>query len=450
VQDVPEIRYARSGDVHIAYQTWGTGPNLVFSPPFAQNVETVWADPSGVFTHYLDRLGSFARVTHFDKRGTGLSDRVTGFHSIEERIDDIRAVMDAAGVERASLAGISEGGPMAMLFTAMHPERVDKLVLIGTAARFTRTEDYPYGSTIDQFDAFTGAVSDRWATPDSIVATFFAPTLAAQPGSERWITSYERSCASPGAVRDLWLFIREIDVRDVLSTIQAPTLVIHRTGDRVVDVDHGRFLAEKIANARYVELPGLDHVPWAGDVDMLLDHVQEFLTGEARRAPEVNRVLATVLFTDIVDSTRRASELGDAAWRRILDRHDDLLRRELARHGGTEVKTMGDGFLAVFDTPSRGVRAAQAMVSATADEGVSIRAGLHAGEIERRGDDIAGLAVHVAARVAAIAGAGDTLVSSTVRDLVLGSEFSFVERGPHALKGVDGEWRLFAVAPAGS
>jgi class 3 adenylate cyclase len=443
VPDLPPIAYARSGDVHIAYQTWGSGPHLIGVPPFVQNVAAMWDDPTGMYPAFLHRLGSFATVTHFDKRGTGLSDRVAG-GGIEERIDDIRAVMDDVGIERADIGGVSEGGPMAMLFAATYPERVNRLLLSGTAARFTRVSGYACGVTPAVFDGMIAAVVSGWATPHSLLTPMWMPSLIMDAGFRRWVTTYERACASPGSVRDLLRFIRDIDVRSVLAAIQAPTLITHRTRDLVVSVEHGRYLAQHIPKARLIELPGDDHVPWVHG-EPLVDAMEAFLTGSASAHVDVDRVLATVLFTDIVDSTRRATELGDAAWRQLLDRHDRVLRDELARHRGVEVKTTGDGLLATFDSPSRAVRAAAAMVVAAAEVGIELRAGLHTGEVERRGDDIAGVAVHVAARVGALARPGEVLVSATVRDLVLGSGSRFVDRGSHALKGVDGSWTLCAL-----
>lgn len=443
--DIPRISYARSGDVHIAYQTWGRGPRVVGVPPFVQNIEQLWSDPSGCYPYFLERFGRFATVTQFDKRGTGLSDRVDGANGIEERMDDIRAVMDAAGVVRATIGGISEGGPMAMLFAATYPERTEKLLLAGTAARFVTGPDYPHGTSPELFDSFTEQVVARWATPESLLTPMWMPTMTGNTAFMRWIPTYERACASPGAVREIFRFVRDIDVRSVLSSIQAPTLIIHRTDDRVVPVAHGRYLAEHIPNATLVELPGNDHVPWIGDVDAVLAAIEEFVTGTTSARADVDRVLATVLFTDIVGATERATRLGDARWRALLDRHDAAVREQLARHGGREVKTTGDGFLATFDSPSRAVRAAAAIVDATRAIGVQVRAGLHTGEVERRGDDVAGLAVHVGARVAAFADADEVVVSSTVRDLVLGAGFAFDDRGTHRLKGIDGEWRLLAL-----
>jgi class 3 adenylate cyclase len=440
----PDIRYARSGGVHIAHQTWGSGAPFVGIPPFAQNIERCWDDPTDLFPQFLRRFGAFSTTTHFDKRGTGLSDRVAG-GGIEERIEDIRAVMDDVGIERANIGGISEGGPMAMLFAATYPERVDKLLLFATAARFVQGPDYPYGVSPDEFQFVADEVVEKWARPESLLVPIWMPSLADDIGFRRWELGYERACASPGAVREAFDYIGKIDVRSVLSAIQAPTLVMHRTGDLVVDVAHGRYVAEHIPNARFVEFPGIDHVPWVGDADQFMDHAEEFVTGAPPAPVETGRFLATVLFTDIVDSTKQATELGDHRWHTLLDRHDRAVRQELDRFGGREVKMTGDGFLATFDSPSRALRAAQAIIDAAGEAGVSIRAGLHTGEIEQRGDDIAGLAVHVAARIAALAGPSEVLLSSTVKDLVLGSEFRLLDHGSHHLKGVEGQWRLLSL-----
>ena len=444
---VPDIHYARSGDVHIAFQTFGSGPSLVGVPPFMQNLEALWDDPSGLYPRFLNRLAGFRTVTHFDKRGSGLSDRVPGLVGIEDRMDDFRAVMDAAGIERASIAGVSEGGPLAMLFAATYPERVETLALLGTAARFVAGDGYEHGPSPDAFAQFVDQLASHWATPESLLVPVFMPSLFEDTAFRRWSARYERLAASPGAVRDIMRFIAAIDVRDVLEAIRVPTLIIHREGDLVTPVAHGRYLAQHIAGARYVELPGFDHVPWVGDADAVLDELEEFLTGERPRGPETDRVLATVLFTDIAGSTERAAELGDRRWRELLDRHDTTARREVGANDGCVVKSTGDGILASFDSPSRAVRAAQALIAAARPLGVEIRAGVHTGEIERRGDDVAGLAVHVAARVMALAAPSELLASSTVRDLVLGGDFRFDDRGERALKGVDGRWPCTSPSP---
>jgi class 3 adenylate cyclase len=446
VPAVPEIHYARSGDVHIAYQSWGSGPAFIGVPPFAQNIEALWSDPSGRFPQFLRKLGSFTAVTQFDKRGSGLSDRATGPRDdIESRVDDLRAVMDTNNIERAFIGGVAEGGPIAMLFAATHPDRVQGLILGDTAARFVRADDYHAGLPSESWAAITEDVAANWGTSDSVLVPWWMPSMTDDVVFRRWMTTYERACASPGAVRAMLAFIGAIDVRQVLSSIQCPTVIIHRTSDSVVPVEHGRYLAEHIASARYVELPGIDHLPWVGDAEAYLDEIEDFITGHRGVSVRNERMLATVLFTDIVGSTERASAVGDAQWRLLLDKHDRLVRAELERFGGREVKTMGDGFLAIFDSPSRGVRAAKAMAAAVREAGLEIRAGLHAGEIERRDADVAGLAVHVGARVVAEAEASEVLVSSTVRDLVLGSEFRFRDRGKHHVRGIEGEWQLYSV-----
>ena len=432
--------------MHVAYQSWGAGPHFVGVPPFVQNIEAMWADPSGKYPYFLQRIGGFARVTHFDKRGTGLSDRVSGANAIEARIDDIRAVMDDAGIERAYLGGISEGGPLAILFAATYPERVAGLLLGSTTARFVQAADYPYGAPPEDFAALADQVARHWATPLSLLVPVWMPSMIQDETFRRWVMTYERACASPGAVRDIFTFIGAIDVRSALASIQCPTTIVTRAQDLIVAPEHGRYLAEHIPHARLVALPGIDHTPWVGDVDAYVDEIEQFITGSRGSHANAERVLATVLFTDIVGSTQRASQMGDSRWRDLLDRHDDVVRVQLDRFNGREVKTTGDGFLATFDSPSRAVRAAVAICEAARDAGLEVRAGLHTGEVEMRGGDIAGLAVHVGARVAALAGPSEVLVSSTVRDLVLGSEFRFNDRGRHQLKGIDGDWQLLAVA----
>jgi class 3 adenylate cyclase len=361
-------------------------------------------------------------------------------------MEDLRAVMDAVGLERAYIGGISEGGPMAMLFAATYPERTEGLLLYGTFACIMWSEDNPHGLPADLVDQVNGELVANWGTPDSLLAPIWMPSLADHEAFRRWLPRYERACASPGAVAEILRFSRDIDVRAALGSIQAPTLVVHRKQDLVVPPDLGRELAERIPDARLVELEGMDHVPWVADAQSVLQEFEEFMTGRrgrTARAPE--RVLATILFTDIVGSTERASAMGDAAWRRLLDRHDAAVRDCLRRERGREVKTTGDGFLATFDSPSSAVRSAAAIREAAGELGLAVRAGLHTGEVERRGDDVAGVAVHVGARVTALAGTAEILVSGTVRDLVLGGSFSFEDRGRHALKGVDGEWPLLAV-----
>jgi pimeloyl-ACP methyl ester carboxylesterase len=435
-----ETRYAKSGDVNIAYQVVGAGPlDLVLVPGFVSHLEYRWEDPG--LARALTRLASFARLITFDKRGTGLSDRTAGLATLEERMDDVRAVMDAAGSERAALFGYSEGGPMSLLFAATYPERAAALVLYGTYARRSWAPDHPWGRTDEEWQWLLGTLEREWGGAVGIGT--WAPSAADDERFCRWWSTYLRLGASPGAAMAVQRMNMEIDVRHVLASVRVPTLILHRTGDRITRVEEARALAARIAGARYVELPGEDHIPWVGDADALVDEIEEFLTG-VRRGPEPDRVLATVLFTDIVGSTELAARLGDRRWRELLEAHHAAVRRELARFRGREVDTAGDGFLATFDGPARAVRCAGAIREAVRPLGIELRAGLHTGEIELLGDDIGGIAVHIAARVAALAGSGEVLVSSTVRDLVAGAGLQIEDRGTHAHKGVPDEWRMFA------
>jgi len=436
----PQTRYAKSGDVHIAYQVVGDGPfDLVFVPGWVSHLEVAWEEPS--LARFYNRLASFSRLILFDKRGTGLSDRVSvkEVPTLEQRMDDVRAVMDAVGSERAALMGASEGGPMSVLFAATYPQRTSALVLYGTMAR--RFELRP---TDEQLQPVFDAMERTWG--QAMDTGLWAPSRAHDQQFKEWLARLGRLGASPGAAAALIRMMIQMDVGHVLSAIRVPTLVIHRTGDRAVAVDLGKRLAEQIPGAKYAELPGDDHLPWVGDADAILDEIEEFLTG-VRPAPEPDRVLATVLFTDIVGSTERAAELGDHRWRDLLDSYYSLARKELAFFRGREVKTTGDGFLATFDGPARGIRCACAISDSARPLGIEVRAGLHTGECEIMGEDIGGIAVHIGARVAAQAGSGEVLVSSTVKDLVAGSGLRFEDRGAHALKGVPEEWRLFAVEP---
>ena len=434
----PETKYAKSGDVNIAYQVVGDGPlDLVLVPGFASHVEYAWEDPS--FARFLRRLASFSRLILFDKRGTGLSDRVsvTELPTLEQRMDDVRAVMDAVGAERAALLGVSEGGPMSTLFAATYPERTTALVLYGAFAGLSELQPSP-----EQMKPFLDAMERNWGQGFGI--GLFAPSMAGDESCRQWWARFERLACSPGAAVALLRMNMEIDIRHILPAIRVPTLVLHRAGDRAVSVEQGRYMAEHISGAKYVELPGDDHAPWSGDQDAILGEIEEFLTG-VRPGPEPDRVLATVLFTDIVGSTERAVKLGDRRWRDLLDGYYAVARKELGRFRGREVKTMGDGLLATFDGPARGIRCACAVSDAARQIGIETRAGLHTGECEMMGDDVGGIAVHIGARVAAMAGAGQVLVSSTVKDLVAGSGLQFEDRGSHTLKGVADEWRLFAV-----
>lgn len=442
--DTPDIKFAKSDDISIAYQQFGSGPDVVAVAPFAQNVEVLWEDRHS--QRLFERLSSFCRFTHFDKRGTGLSDRTVGAPSLEQRMDDFRAVMDACGIERASIAGVSEGGPMALLFAATYPARVDKLMLFGTFATAPWNIDPGLEFQRPLVEAWIDVMAEHWGTPSSIVVPSFAPSMAGDAEYCRWMQRYERASLTPKSVREMMGLNLAIDVRDVLPLVQAPTLVTHRLGDQIAPVAGARYLVEHLPNATLIELPGDDHLPWIGDQEAWIGPFEEFLLGQRGTVPvDTERVLAAVLFTDIVGSTDKAGALGDRAWRDLLDAHDQAMRAEIARFGGREVKTTGDGFLATFESPGRAVRAASAMTAAGARIGCPIRAGVHAGEVELRGNDVAGMAVHIGARVGSLAAAGEVLVTSTVRDLVIGSELRFSDRGTHELKGVQGDWRLLAL-----
>jgi class 3 adenylate cyclase len=444
----PETRYARSGDVHIAYQVIGDAPrDLVVVHGWVSNIETCWEHP--VFARFLQRLASFSRVIQFDKRGTGLSDRVsiTELPSLEQRMDDVRAVMDAAGSERAALYGYSEGGALCALFAATYPERTSALIMQGSYAKRLSTPDYPWGVSAEQGDGLLAAIRSEWGGPVRLAA--LAPSLAHDQPFSEWWARYMRQSASPAAAAAIMQMSYEIDVRPVLPAIRVPTLIIHRTGDRAFSLEGARYLARHIAGSKLVELASDDHMPWVGSaVEPALGEIEELLTG-VRQEPELDRILATVLFTDIVGSTDRLAELGDRRWRDVLDGHHTAVRRELTRFRGREVHTTGDGFLATFDGPARATRCAVAIAEAVRPLGLEVRAGVHTGEIELMDGDIGGIAVHIGARVAAAAGPGEVLVSSTVKDLVAGSGIAFEDRGMHSLKGVPGEWRLFSVASAG-
>ena len=439
----PETKYALSGEISIAYQVVGEGElDLVIAFPFVSHLDLVWENPKQ--THFINRLASFARVILFDRRGVGLSDPAGGAPTLEERMDDVRAVMDAAGSERAALLGMSEGATMCMLFAATYPERTSALVLWGAMARSTAAEDYPWAPEKEAaLEAQEQLIAPLWGKGATI--EIFSPSLADDPRAREFQARFERQAASPMRVQQLFEMFIDTDVRDALPLIQAPTLVMHRVGDRAVNVRAARWLAEQIEGSRLVEMAGEDHFPWVGDNgDEALDEIEEFLTG-VRPGPDPERVLATVLFTDIVDSTRIASELGDRRWRELLSEHQGLVRGQLARFGGREIKTTGDGFLAIFDGPTRAVECARAVVDEMPALGVEVRAGLHTGEVELMGDDVGGIGVHVAARIAALAGPGTVLASRTVCDLVVGSGIDFDHTGSYALKGVPDEWDVYEV-----
>ena len=442
--DLPPVRYALSGDVSVAYRTVGEAPiDLTVVPGYISHLEVMGENP--LMVKWFGRLVSFARVTVFDKRGTGMSDPVEGVPTLEDRMDDVRAVMDAAGIERTALLGFSEGTPMAILFAATYPERVAALILVGGMARTTWAPDYPWASSRESLlESLTELTLPRWGEGDSV--DYFAPSTADDPAQRAWWGRVERMGASPSMAKKLAQMFFEIDVRPALPLIQAPTLVLHRQGDRVVNVNAARLLAERIKGARLVVLPGIDHVGFAGDPDRLAAEIQEFLTGSRPVPPEeFDRVLATVMFSDIVSSTERAAATGDRSWRELLERHNAFVRGEIERYRGHEVKTMGDGFLATFDGPARAIRCARSMVAGVHGLGLEIRVGLHTGEVEMIPNDIGGMAVNIAARIGARADADEVLVSSTVKDLVAGSGIEFEDRGRHALKGVPGEWSLQVV-----
>jgi class 3 adenylate cyclase len=440
----PETRYARSGEFSIAYQVVGEGEfDLVYVPGLASHLELFWEEPA--YSRFLHRLASFSRLILMDRLGTGLSDRLppNEASTYEQRMDDIRAVMDAVGSERAALLGWSEGGALCATFAATYPQRTSALVMYGGMPRMLEDDDYPWGQPADFMDEWIANVPVSWGQDEELLR-LWAPSVADLPEPRRWFARFGRLAASPGAASALFRMVRDLDIRDVLPAIRVPTLLIHRTGDTLIRVEHSRYMVERIPDAKLVELPGEDHLWWFGDQDAIVDEVEEFLTG-ARSAPEPDRVLATVLFTDIVGSTERAAELGDSRWRDLLERHGTVVRRELERHRGREVKATGDGFLATFDGPARGIRCASSIAAAVRPLGIEIRAGLHTGECELMNGDVGGIAVHTGARVSAEAGPGEVLVSSTVRDLVAGSGIEFEERGSRELKGIPGEWRLYAV-----
>ena len=436
-------RYAKSGDVHIAYRTLGSGQvDVVVAEQWFSNVEI--EREVRPLARFNDRLSAFARVIRFDKRGVGLSDPVpaTALPTLEEWMDDLRAVLDDIGSDKASIVTAMAGGFLAMTFAATHPERVRSLVLIDGFARLTRAGDYPWGLSADQTREVIQTFESAWGT--GMMLDLFDPDDADDVALRESWGRYERHSVSPGTAAAMVQMINATDIRGILPVIRVPTLVIARS-DAPIESAHGRYLAERIADATYVELPGRGSLLWSGDQDALLREIEHFVTG-SRPAPRHDRVLATVLFTDIVGSTDRAADLGDARWRELLAEHDQLVRRELDRFEGREVKTTGDGFLATFDGPARAIRCAEAIHVSLRAIGVDVRAGLHTGEIDLVDGDVGGLAVHLGARVMAEADAGQTVVSSTVKDLVVGSGIGFDDRGEHHLKGVPGSWRLFAVS----
>jgi pimeloyl-ACP methyl ester carboxylesterase len=432
--------------VNIAYQVVGDGPfDLVWAPPWISHVEEAWEEPT--LARFLRRLASFSRLIVFDKRGTGMSDRVPEdrLPSLEERMDDMRAVMDAAGSERAAVFGASEGGNLAVLFAATYPERTIALVTFGIFAKRVWSADYPWAPTPEKRAAWLDLIENDWGGTMDIAD--LVPSAAGDDAFTRRLARWFRRGASPGAAVALARMNTQIDTRAALPVIARPTLVIQRSGDRETAAEEARWIAAQIPDARFVELPGEDHLPWVGDQDGVLEEIEEFLTG-IRPPRDVDRVLATLLFTDIVGSTERAAAAGDRAWRDLVEAHHGLVRGELDRWRGREIDIAGDGFFAAFDGPGRAIRCARAATGAVRELGIEIRSGVHTGEVEQAGSGLRGIAVHIGARVAAAADPGETVVTSTVRDLVAGSGIEFADRGATTLKGVPGEWRLYSVTSA--
>jgi class 3 adenylate cyclase len=439
----PEIRYASSSAGQVAFQVVGDAAlDLVFLAEWWNDIELMWDEP--LLSDVLDRFSSFSRLICFSPRGVGISDPLPlgSTPALDDWVDDLRAVMDGAASERPVLVACSGSGPLAVIFAAEHPERVGGLVLVNSFARFARAADYPAGVPPEVVELALYSVQEQWGTGAHLDT--LAPSLANDDYMRRWWARYQRHSLSPGAAAVIQRMLFEADVRERLQFVQAPTLVVTRVDNRFIVPDHGRYLAEHIPNARLAELPGEDHVFFAGDTDALVDEIEGFVTG-SRRGSDSNRLLTTMLFTDIVDSTARAAEIGDRAWRTLLNRHHAAVREELARFRGREIDTAGDGFFATFDSPARGVRCAVRIIEAAADLGLEIRAGVHTAEVEVHADGLAGVAVHGAARVASLAGPGEVLVTATVRDLVAGSGLEFEDRGRQALKGVPDTWQVYAV-----
>ena len=440
----PETRYAKSRKIHIAYQVVGAGAtDLVVLGGFYSHLEAQWEEPR--YARFLERLASFARVILLDQRGTGLSDRTVRLPTLEQHMDDVLAVMDAVGLERPAIFGVAQGGALAALLAASYPRRVSALILYAAYARLMRDEDYPWGRDPRWYRLLAQDTESGWGT--GAILERLAPGMAGDKAFKDWWARFERLIHSPGSALAYLRMQADVDIREVLPVIRLPTLVMQRRDDVYRDPGNSRYLAEHISGAKHVELPGREHLMYLGDQDAVLDEIEEFVTG-VRRVPESGRVLATLLFTDIVGSTERVADLGDEKWRELLDAHNAVLRRAIGRFRGREVATAGDGFLATFDGPARGVRCALATREAVRSLGLEIRAGVHTGEIERTGDDVSGIAVHVAARIASEAEGGEVLVSATVKDLVAGSGLEFEDRGLRALKGVPQEWKLFAVTTA--
>ncbi len=446
----PAVRYARSGDASIAYQVVGDGPlDLLFLPGWISQIEQMWELPA--LRRFLERLADFGRLILFDRRGVGLSDRVGQEHTLEQEARDALAVLDAAGSERAALFTYLLGGLVGALLAAEHPERVGALVMYASVARTAWAPDYDWALTVEERERLVDSGVTSWGEANNEGLAVFAPSMSEDPELASWLARMQRLAASPGEARRLLSSAIDLDVRHALPRIRVPALIMHRRGEQGWDPRHSRYLAENIPGAHHVELEGVDSFPFIGDSDAILEEVEEFLTGGRGRG-ELARALLTVMFTDIVDATVRASQLGDGRWRDLLARHDELVRKELARFGGREVKTVGDGFLATFDgAPSRALRCAHSIARATRELGIELRVGMHTGECELIGGDVGGMAVHIASRVCELAEPSEVLVSGTVFGTVVGGPFRFSDRGSHALKGVPGQWPLFTLqGPEGS
>ena len=436
--DVPETHYVKSDDVHIAYQVIGDGPiDLLFVPGFVSNVEAGWRNPD--LSAFFRRLASFSRLILFDKRGTGMSDRGTQDFTLEQRMHDVQAILDAIGSKQAALFGVSEGGPMSLLYAATFPHRTSALVIFASYAKRTSAPDYPFGWDDQQWTRALEDIESNWGSPNSLNV---GARVGDDPRRAEGLAAYFRASASPGAAAAIMRMNREIDIRHILPVTRVPTLVAHRTGDPVIEVGHARYLARHIPDAKLIEFPGQDHVPWLGNRDAVLDAVEQFITG-ANRVHEPERVLATVLFADIAGSTERVAAMGDKPWKELLNEFYRRTRDVLQDYRGREISTAGDGFFASFEGPARAISCASALNTAMRPLNLQVRCGIHTGECELIGNDLAGIAVHIGARVAGLATPGEVLVSQTVRDLVAGSGLAFEDRGMHRLKGVPDEWRLF-------
>jgi class 3 adenylate cyclase len=438
---LPVTKYARSDDICIAYQVTGEGPDVIWAPGTMSHLDMDWENPRRAM--FFEKFSQFCRLIRFDKRGTGLSDRPTKMATLEERTDDIRAVLDAVGIERAHLFGGSEGGSMASMFAAMHPERTQSLIIWGAQAKWINTPDHPWGQTWEEHQAMLDMIHDGWPTVEYVVGPGAGMGRDADPAVIENMLRYMRAAASPSAVRAYEEMNAFIDTRPILPLIKAPTMVMNRSGDPVAISAAAQDMASRIPGAIFKEYPGNSHSAMLDDMDVILSDIQEFITGE-RPAESADRVLATVMFIDIVGSTDRAVQLGDAVWRDVLRNYYDIVRRTLARFRGREANVAGDGFLAVFDGPARAVRCALELIKEVRQLGIEIRVGVHIGECEMLGEDIGGVAVHTGARIMAEAAPGEVLASGTIKDLVAGSGLLFADRGTHTLKGVPGEWRLLS------